>query len=107
MPMKTPDGKTIILTFQSHPAKLLSQRWQARLTFPAGSGPLTLLPIELIDGEGAPIPNGVFEFAGKEIPVKDGHGSISYADFVAGKHTTALWLHRPGQEPLPGGLTFV
>jgi hypothetical protein len=104
--MKTPDEKTIAFTFMSHPVKLLSQRWQARLVFPPGAGPETLLAVELTDGEGAPVQEGVFEFAGQSLPVKDGRAAISYADFIRGKHETALWLHRPGQEPLPGGLTF-
>lgn len=104
--MKTPEGKTIVFTFKSHPAPNLSVRWQAKLTFPPGAGPETELPIEVVDGEEVPVPEGVFEFAGRELPVKNGKASIVYADFIGGKHKTALWLHRPGMDPLPGGLTF-
>lgn len=104
--MKTPDEKTIVFTFKSHPLKNPALCWEARVTFPPGAGAETPLPIAVTDGAGSPVAAGVFEFAGRELPVKDGRAEISYGDFIAGKHATALWLHRPGQEPLPGGLTF-
>lgn len=104
--MKTPEGKTITMTFGSHPMRDLKLRWQITLTFPAGATAATVLPIRVKDGEGAPIEDATFEFAGCRIPIRDGDGGITYAQFVAGKHETALWLHRPGLASVPGGLTF-
>ena len=104
--MKTPDDKEIAFTFGSHPMKQAESRWTAKVTFPAGATAATTLPVELCDGNGAPVASGVFEFAGQRLAVRDGRASISYADFVKGKHEVALWLHRPGLPPVPGGLTF-
>ena len=104
--MKTPDDKTIAFTFMSHPEKLPELRWTAKLTFPPGSGPDTILPITVVDGNEEPVESAVFELAGKRIPVKDGKASLKYADFVKGKHSVPLWLYRKGVEPVPGGLTF-
>ncbi len=104
--MKTPDDKEIAFTFGSHPMKQAERRWTAKVTFPAGATAATTLPVELCDGNGAPVASGVFEFAGRRLVVRDGRASISYADFVKGKHEVALWLHRPGLPPVPGGLTF-
>ena len=104
--MKTPADKTIAWTFGSHPMKRLESRWTAKLTFPPGATAETVLPIELLDGTGEPVEAGVFEFAGRQLPVRAGAASITYADFIKGKHEVALWLHRPGLPPVPGGLTF-
>ena len=103
--MKTPADKTVTFTYSSHPAKDVSWRWEAKLTFPAGADETMALPLEIVDGEGAPV-TGMFEFAGQRIPVEDGRGELRFADFVAGKHATAVWLHRKGIEPIPGSLTF-
>jgi len=81
--------------------------WVAKLTFPGGSDANSILPIEINQGDGKPVPEAIFEFAGKRLAVCDGHARIAYADFVKGKHETALWLHRKDvSEPIPGGLTF-
>lgn len=104
--MKTPADKTVVFTYVSHPTKSLKMRWQATLTFPAGADAKTELPLTFEDGEGEPVASGQFEFAGRMIDVKSGKGSLSYADFVKGKHETAVWLHRKGMEPIPGSLTF-
>ena len=104
--MKTPDDKRITFTFCSHPTKRLEMRWTAKLVFPPGADAKTVLPLSLVDGHGKPVPEGVFEFAGRRLAVRDGAASISYADFIRGKHAVALWLHRPGRPPIPGGLTF-
>ena len=61
--------------------------------------------LEIVNGENEPV-TGTFEFAGLKIPVKQGKGSLAYADFVKGKHEPAVWLHRKGIEPIPGILTF-
>jgi len=104
--MKTPEDREIAFMFGSHPTKDLSWRWSARLVFPPSSTAETMLPIHLADGNGKPIAEGAFEFAGRHLPVKDGLAEISYADFVRGKHQVPLWLRRPDIEPIPGGLTF-
>ena len=106
-PMKSPEGKTITFTFMSQPTADPKGCWTARLTFPGGSGETSILPIEIVQGDGTPVPDAVFEFAGRKLAVKDGHARISYADFVAGKHESSLWLHRKDvPRPMPGGLTF-
>ena len=104
--MKTPADKTITFVFGSHPAKVAELRWTARLTFPAGATARTKLALAVEGGDGRPLKSGVFEFAGRRTRITDGKGSITYADFIAGKHETALWLHREGMPPVPGGLTF-
>jgi hypothetical protein len=60
--------------------------WVAKLTFPGGSDANSILPIEISQGDGSPVREGVFEFAGKRLAVRDGHARIAYADFVKGKH---------------------
>ncbi len=104
--MKTPADKLIHFSFDSHPTKRLEERWSAKLTFPPGSTATTVLPIEIVDGNGVPVRAATFEFAGQRLPVKDGQASIVYADFIRGKHEVALWLYREGMPPIPGGLTF-
>ena len=105
--MKTPEGKTIAFTFMSQPTVDPVCCWVAQLTFPGGSDSKSILPIEVTQGDGKPVPEAVFEFAGKRLAVRDGHARIAYADFVKGKHESALWLHRKDvPEPMPGGLTF-
>lgn len=104
--MRTPSDKTISFTFGSHPAKDLSLRWTAVLTFPAGAGAETVLPISLVDGRQEPIKAATFEFAGQKLVVRDGHAELTYGDFIKGKHEVALWLYRDGMMPIPGGLTF-
>ena len=104
--MKTPEDKTVVFTFGSHPMKDLALRWTARVTFPPGATAQTTLPIEIVDGHESPVCAGTFAFAGQRLAVADGAASISYSDFIAGKHEVDLWLYRPGCPPVPGGLTF-
>ena len=104
--MKVPDGKTITITFVSHQVKDHKMRWAANVTFPAGAGPDAALPVHVEDGEGAPVESGALELAGRCVKIAGGEGELAYADFVAGKHETAIWLRRPGIEPVPGSLTF-
>lgn len=104
--MQTPPDKTITMTFHSHPTKRLEMRWKMQLRFPPGATAETVLPMTLVDGEGAKIDNAVLEFAGKRIRVRDGAASITYADFIAGKHEKSVWLYRHGILPIPGSLTF-
>jgi hypothetical protein len=104
--MNAPEGKTIAFLFVSHPAREKKLRWRARLVFPPAATAATALALHVMDADGAPVGEGTFVFAGREIPVRGGRGEMAYADFVAGKHEKALWLRRPGLEPVPGGLSF-
>ena len=105
--MRTPQGKTITFTFMSQPTKDPAGCWVAKLTFPGGSDENSVFPIEIVQGDGSPVPEAVFELAGRRLAVLDGKSRISFADFVRGKHESALWLHRKDfPEPIPGGLTF-
>jgi len=104
--MKTPPDKKITLTFYSHPTKDLKMRWKAWLVFAPGSSDETPAALTVVDGEGTPVANGRFEFAGQLTPVKDGEGRLLCGDFAKGKHETAIWLHRKGMVPIPGALTF-
>lgn len=105
--MKTPEGKRIVLTFLSHPMKDAKARWCVRLVFEGGSVASSDLTLNVEDGEGTPVKEGLFEFAGKALPVKDGLATIKYRDFIVGKSKPGVWLHRRGVVPVPGGLTFV
>ena len=105
--MNTPEGKTVTFTFMSQPTSDPKCCWVARLTFPGGSDERSILPLEIVQGDGSPVMEAVFEFAGRRLAVRDGKARISFADFVKGKHDSALWLHRKDvPNPMPGGLTF-
>ena len=104
--MKTPQDKKIMLTFYSHPMKNLKMRWKALLTFEPGSTDASAAELSVVDGEGTPVANGVFQLAGQRIVVRDGLGRLACGDFAKGKHEPAIWLHRKGVEPVPGALTF-
>ena len=104
--MKTPDDKTIAFTFHSHPTKDMNARWIAKITFPPGSTAETVLPIAVTNVDGTPIESATFVFAGKSLPVKGGETSMTFAEFVAGKHSVPIWLHRDGMKPVPGIPTF-
>lgn len=104
--MKTPRDKAIAFTYISHPAKSPKLRWQATLAFPAGADETTVLEMTIADGEGQPVKAGFLELAGQNVRIKDGQGTISYADFIKGKHEPGIWLHRKGMMPIPGSLTF-
>ena len=104
--MKTPEDKSITMTFHSHQTKRREEWWRARVSFPPGAGPDSMLEIEVTDGLGAPVRAAVLELAGMRLDVAGGKAGMRYADFVAGKHEKALWLYRDGMDPLPGALTF-
>ena len=104
--MKTPADKTITLTLYSHPTKDLKMRWKAQLVFAAGSTDESFAEITINDGEGTPVAEGMFEFAGTKTPIKDGAGKLRCGDFAKGKHEPAIWLYRKGMVPVPGALTF-
>jgi len=52
------------------------------------------------------VESAVFEFAGQHLAVKDGEASMTFAEFIAGKHSVPIWLHRAGMKPVPGLPTF-
>ena len=104
--MRTPVDKTIAFSFGSHPERDAKLRWTAKLTFPPGAEAQTSLSIDVQNGRGQPVADGIFDLAGQRLKVVQGRASMTYADFVRGKHETALWLYRPGMPPIPGGLTF-
>ena len=55
-------------------------------------------------------PDGVPEIpvlgCNKATKVRAGKGRLRCGDFVRGKHEPGIWLHRKGQPPVPGALTF-
>lgn len=104
--MKTPADKRIVFTFYSHPMKNVKHRWKAHLAFNPGSTDDSSAELDVVDGEGAAVAEGTFEIAGRRLAVKDGQASLRCGDFVKGKHEVAIWLYRPGVEPVPGALTF-
>ncbi len=104
--MRTPDGKTIAFTFHSHPTKDRELWWIAKVTFPPGSVADTVLPITVTNEDGVPIKSATFQFAGQSLKVKNGKASMTFAEFIAGKHSVPLWLHRDGLPPVPGIPTF-
>ncbi len=104
--MKTPEDKTIAFTFHSHPTKDRKLWWIAKVTFPPGSTADTVLPITVTDEDGVPIGSATFVLAGKSMVVKDGEASMTFAEFIAGKHSVPIWLHRDGTQPVPGIPTF-
>jgi hypothetical protein len=105
--MNTPEGKSVTFTFMSQPTSDPKGCWVARLTFPGGSNERSVLPIEIVQGDGSPVMEAVFEFAGQRLAVRNGKARLSFVEFVRGKHESALWLHRKDVEaPIPGGLTF-
>lgn len=105
--MKTPSDKAIAFTLVSQMTAEAERRWMARITFPPGAGGDTVLPVEVFDGNDAPVAEGTLEFAGQRLQVRNGAAAIRYADFVAGVHSVPIWLHRGGMPPVPGGLTFL
>ena len=104
--MKSPADKRIVFSFHSHPTKDMKARWRAEVVFPPGSTAETPLEISVVDGEEAPVDSGTFEFAGRKLAVVDGSASMTFAEFVAGKHSVPIWLHRKGMRPVPGVPTF-
>jgi len=104
--MRTPPDKLIGLSFLSYPSKQAEMRWSARLIFAPGLGPDGMLEVRVNNGENVPVERGHLELAGLLTPIRNGVGSIAYADFVRGKHEKNIWLHRKGMPPVPGRLAF-
>lgn len=104
--MKTPIDKKIVFTIYSHPTRNPSLRWKATLTFEPGSTDGSFASLSVVDCDGSPISEGIFDFAGRHLKVENGRGRLRCADFVKGKHDGAIWFRRPGGVPVPGALTF-
>ena len=104
--MRSPADKRLIFTLYSHPMKDAKLRWKGHLVFEPSSTDESFAELRLEDGEGAPIENGVFEFAGQSLAVAEGRAALRCGDFVRGKHERGIWLHRRGQVSVPGALTF-
>lgn len=104
--MKTPADKRIVFTLYSHPMKEAKARWKAHLVFEPDSTDESDAVLDIVDGEGTPIDEATFEFAGASIAISRGSGRLSCAQFVKGKHEGGIWLHRKGEAPVPGALTF-
>ena len=104
--MRTPADKRIVFSYYSHPMKDLRERWKAHLVFEAGSTDASEIMIDIVDGLGEPIREGVFAVAGGQFAVCDGVARLTCADFVRGKKDGAIWLYRKGMPPIPGALTF-
>ena len=105
--MKTPSDRDIAFVFTSEPSTLPALRWTVRLEFPAGADASSSLDVFATGDDNAPIESASLELAGQMIAIESGKGSIKYADFVKGKHSTPVWLYRKNQPPVPGGLTFM
>ena len=65
-----------------------------------------MLTLRAVDGMSNPVKSGSFEFMGTKVAIADGDGSLPFADFIRGVHEPGVWMFRPGQPPVPGGLTF-
>ena len=104
--MTSPPDKTIAFTYMALPLVPHTHRWTAKVTFPPGSTAECDLPVEVKDAAGKPLASGTLEIAGRRLRVRDGQASIRFADFVAGKHESKLFLHRRGCAPAAGDLTF-
>ena len=104
--MKSPESRSVVLTFASNPMKEKEKRWAVNVVLSGGASSGDVFKVKAEDAEGNKIPEAVFEFAGTLVDIKDGVGGISYDDFIKGKHEKGVWLKRPGVEPVPGLLTF-
>ena len=104
--MKTPPDKRIVMTLYSAQAEDPALRWKAKVAFEPGSTDDSPVAIAVTTRDGEPIPEGVLEFLGRRLPVRDGRAVATCRDFIAGKHARAVWLHRRGLASVDGGLTF-
>ncbi len=103
--MKSPD-KTLFFFFRSIPKELNEDIWMVRAVLPPNAVTDTMMSVEATDGNGKPLDSAVFEFVGCRVDISNGKGALAYGDFAAGMGETAVWMFRPGREPVPGGLTF-
>ena len=104
--MKSPENKTLTFVFQSIPVPHAEDFWSVSVTVPPCSVAETMLTIRAVDGKSNPVKSGSFEFMGAKVPISDGDGYLTFADFIRGVHEPSVWMFRPGRPPVPGGLTF-
>lgn len=105
--MVCPD-KEVRVCFRSIAMDDPAQQWLVHLTFPAQATEASVLPLFASDWDGVPIVKGTFECMGDRWPIVGGHGEMTGAAFMKGirDKEKAIWFMRPGQKPVPGGLTF-
>lgn len=103
--MTAPD-RDVTITFVSVPCKTKADGWRVKITFPANAGAEDKLLLECFDGTEVPLDEGTFDFAGRRTAFKGGRADMRYADFIAGMRDTAVWFARPGDQHIPGYLTF-
>lgn len=103
--MKSPD-KTLFFFFRSIPKELNEDIWIVKVVLPPNSDADSRMLVEAVDGNETPIDSATFEFVGCRVCISGGKGSLAYGDFVGGMANPAVWMFRPGREPVPGGLTF-
>ena len=103
--MKSPD-KTLFFFYRSIPKELNEDIWIVRITLPPNAVADTPMSVSATDGNEVPLDSAAFELSGNSIAISGGRGSLPYGDFVNGMDETAVWMFRPGREPVPGGLTF-
>lgn len=103
--MKSPD-KTLFFFFRSIPKALNEDIWIVRVTLPPNAVADTPMTISATNGNEHPLESATFQFMGRRVAITGGEGSIPFGDFVKGMGETAVWMFRPGREPVPGGLTF-
>jgi hypothetical protein len=104
--VKTPADKTIAFTFYSLPTTRRGQGWKARVVFAPGSCDGSSADVEVVGADGRPVDAATFVIAGQSLPVCRGRATLPCAAFAAGRHETGIWLHREGENPVPGALTF-
>lgn len=105
--MTCPD-KNFRVVFKSIPMPQPTHQWEAQLAFPAHAADADVMPLTVTHWDGTPIEAATFECLGGRWKIVNGCGQITCADFIKGLNAkeTAIWLHQPGIEPVPGGLTF-
>ena len=105
--MRTPTEKTIIFTFLSRRTRDMKMRWKATMRFTPEATRETEIELQIEDGEGVAVKEGMFELHGQRVPVRDGKARMEYGSFIKGIEEKGVWLYRPKCVPVPGVLTFV
>ena len=100
---KDGDDEPLTLVFLS--IETGAEFWIARLVLPPSPVASAMLPLE-VKREGGEEAKGVFHLCGKAVPLKEGRGEISYADFVKGLADRAVRLETQEGVSLPGTLVL-
>lgn len=104
--MKTPADKNVKFTFVSILRNDSRLSWRAVLSFPPGATADTTLLFDVQNQDGKRVESGVLEIFGLKLAVEKGSASLSYSQFIFGKHETLISLDRPNIPKVPGELTF-